>query len=218
MSAFKLPFIRPGRLEIPTQERMPLAGRADLGPFDPPADYAFEPELLPPVPRPTPPRTWQRHHERQRTWNAIAFVVFGVTCFFCAERGIEPRLGKMVVSLSYLPWIGAGLMTFGALGLARRRVPLGPFRYVRHGAALVARVTGLATTPTLLVDGQPLYCAITGLVEYRDPQTGEVRSQELKSPEFQAARNDEPSITFHVGDYVTAAERLADSAASEAPL
>jgi hypothetical protein len=197
MCAFKLPFIRPGQLEIPTQDRAALTARVDLGPFNPPADYSFEPELLPPVPRPIPRTTWQGRSQREWTWHALAFVVLGA-CFFFAAQRMKPWLRTMA------PWLGIGLIAFGVLGFFLGRLRLGPSRYLRHGAALVARVAALEKVPTLLVDGQPLYYAIVALIEHRDPQSGELRFHQVKSPQLRAGNNDDRATTFQVGDYVTA--------------
>lgn len=195
MSAFKLPFIRPGQLEIP--EQTVLTARADLGPFDPPADYVFEPELLPAVPRPIPRSTWQGRSRREWTWTALAFVMLG-SCFFLGSQRMKPWLRTLA------PWLGIGLIACGILGFFLGRLCLGPARYLRQGAALIARVIGLEKVPTLVVDGQPLYVAIAALIEHRDPQTGELRSHEVRSPAFPVGKKDDYTTSFQVGDYVTA--------------
>lgn len=170
----------------PTGEASPLAAQVAVGPFDPPAGYAFEPEFEPPVPRPIPPRLRQGRMEQRRTWALRGGLAFGIVCVAIEELPLIKHWGQFVLPLAYLSWIGLGIIALGALSIVIARLGLGPDRYICRGIPLVARVVELCKSPVIVHNGQAMWYAFSALVEYRDPQTGGLMRKQVKSPEFMA--------------------------------
>jgi hypothetical protein len=188
------------------------AGQEPLSPlvpptaFDPPADYQFEPEFQAPIPRPIPPRARQGRHEQIRARSCWAVLAIGFLAVLLDELPGVQRWANFFPPLDYLQWFGAGAMALAAWGVVFGfiRFRVGPYRYIRYGIPLVARVTSLVKTPVLAVHGHVTHYAITALIQFRDPHTGEIRSHELKSRDFAAMGKDDYTTSFQVGDYVTA--------------
>ncbi|HET6898180.1 MAG TPA: hypothetical protein VFK70_07525, partial [Vicinamibacteria bacterium] len=80
----------------------------------------------------------------------------------------------------------------------------GPFRYVREGLPLAARVLDIAKGPRTVINGQPSTHGLVATVSFRHPETGTVEVAQVKSNEFASSRKDAYDTPFKVGDDVTA--------------
>ena len=180
-----------------------LAQNEELGLFNPPANYAFEPEFADPPPRTITARAREGHFERQRTRLLNLLLGIGLVCLAGGEIPIVMRWAKFIVPLQYLTWIGLGAILIWAVGCVERAALPGPYRYLKRGIPLVARVIELFQAPGLQV-GELLYYRFKALVEYRDPHSGELQYRRLLSPLFLAEEKEYCTTSFSVGDYVTA--------------
>jgi hypothetical protein len=177
---------------------------ATLGPFDPPRDYSFEPELQGNPRRDIPPELRQGRHARGRRAWLIGLAVSGLVCLVSSQVPIVQTWGLYFLPFGYLDWIGAallaGALVFGVFNKFHR----GPYRYVEEGTPIVARVVGLELRPTMYHNGQPNAFRYFAQVEFRDPSSGELRVAELRSNDIGAVFKDSLTCTYRVGDYVTA--------------
>lgn len=173
----------------------------DLGPS---ASHAFEPEFTPRPPRTIPDRLSEGPYARRQRSTAIALAAGGVACILLARAPGVDVLARYVLPLAYLQWIGIGALLLAAgvyLALALR---LGPFRYVRDGLPLAARVIELVKGPTAIVNGAASTHGFVATVVFRDPESGELVQADVKSNDFSSARKDAYETPFKVGDDVTA--------------
>lgn len=166
--------------------------------------YAFEPELTGPPPRPVPDRLDRGPYARDRRRVALLLAVLGAACVAVASAPGVERVALYVLPLAWLDWIGAGLLALAGAGYLPVALHSGPFRYVKHGLAIPARVLGVVKTPTVLHDGVPAAHAFVALVAFRHPETGTPAQAEVRSNEFSSARKDAYDTPFRVGDDVTA--------------
>jgi hypothetical protein len=113
-------------------------------------------------------------------------------------------LARYVLPLGYLQWIGLGLIVLGAGVGAALTLRRGPFRYVRDGLPLAARIVDLVKTPTAIVNGVPSAHAFVASIVFHDLTTGELVPAQVKSNDFSSARKDAYEAPFKVGDDVTA--------------
>ncbi|HUY92670.1 MAG TPA: hypothetical protein VMV10_28275 [Pirellulales bacterium] len=175
-----------------------------LGPFDPPADYAFEPELVGPAPRPLTPRVQCSPLERRRKWAGRGILAFGIASLAACELPQFRQWAIVVPSLAYLNWVGAGAIGLWGVGMVVGWLGLGPQCYVRRGIPLVARVVDLVKAPVLIMNGQAALYGFTAIIEFLDPKTNELQRRSLASPQFSAGHKNQTTTSFKVGDYVTA--------------
>lgn len=176
-------------------------------PFDPPADYTFEPELLRPVPRSILPIRRVGRLARRWTSISVALLICGGATLFIARQGIPLPLGKIVLPPDSLARFGKALIIYGAIGIyctLLDRITPDRSRYFRYGVPLVARVLNLVKGPSLFAGGRPWRYVFTALIECRDPHTNELQKHWVKSPNFGANRKDDWAPSFKIGDYVTA--------------
>jgi hypothetical protein len=175
-----------------------------LGPFAPPSDYQFEPELQGSPPRSIPPKLRQGRYaagQRRLVWG---LVMAGVLCLLGAFVPLIQKWGLYLLPLAWLHWIGAGLLVIAIIAAIVHAVRRGPFRYVEEGMPLVVRIAALELRPTQFFNGQPNSFRYFAVVEYRDPHSGEVKALETSSNEIAAASKDGLICTYRVGDYATA--------------
>jgi hypothetical protein len=109
-----------------------------------------------------------------------------------------------VLPLRYLFWIGLGSLAVAVLSHAEHALRRGPYRYVRDGRPLVARVLTLAKAPSTIHNGQASTHAFTADIVFRDPDTGTMSTARVKSRDFASARKDVYDTPFRRGDYATA--------------
>jgi hypothetical protein len=170
----------------------------------PSGSYAFEPEFTGRPPRAIPERLADGPYARRRRSAAIALAVSGAACILLARAPGVDVLARYLLPLGYLQWIGVGALLLAAgmsLALALR---LGPFRYVRDGLPLAARVVEIVKAPTAIVNGTPSTHGFVATVVFRDPESGELVQADVKSNDFSSARKDAYETPFKVGDDVTA--------------
>lgn len=175
-----------------------------LGPFDPPADFAFEPEFAAPPPRTISERARQGRFEQNQKRTLRCLLAFGVVSLAIGELPILKQWGMFLLPLAYLSWLGLAAIVFWAIGCVKRAVVSGPYRYLTHGIPLAARVTDLVKAPAVIHNGQATHYAFTALFEFRDPLSGELKCQRAMSRQFFAGSRNAFSTSFKVGDYVTA--------------
>ncbi len=120
-------------------EEVPL-GRTALGPFDPPADYAFEPELRGDVPRPIPNELREGRYGRGQRRLVVGLIAATVVCLAASVVPIVQFWGQFLLPLAYISWIGAAFALAALVAWLRQRFAKGPYLYVESGTPLVARV------------------------------------------------------------------------------
>lgn len=170
--------------------------------FTPPVGYEFEPELQGPSPRELPDDVGQGLHAQRRRRLTAGLAVGGVLSLGLSGMPFVNALAVYIVPLAYLSWIGAGLLAMSCFAMLKDRFTEGPYRYIREGQPLVARVVDLFKAPSITVNGQPSRYAFTAVIEFLDPATGVVVRQSAKSSDF--IDQNAYQTSFRVGDYVTA--------------
>jgi hypothetical protein len=198
--------------EIITPESPFAAGRVPhtalaTGPFRPPVDYVFEAKLEHPTPRPVSAGT-------PSAINAVAeqlswfFLVLGAMAVGLSTVVRSQNWVLSIVSPTQLSWIGYALLAvWGVIGLILAYSHIAPSRgceHTRRGQPVVARVLGLANTPSMILNGFSISNYIVALIEFLDPDTSVLRRAEAKSQPFPAFERANYTTSFRVGDYVTA--------------
>lgn len=176
-----------------------------VGPFEPPPDYEFEPELLGDAPREVPPESKHGPFAKKRLAAILGVLTAASLCVGSSRFSLMREWGQYFLPLAWLFWIGLGLVAIAAIMGISNKLSKGPFRYVEEGIPLVGRILALVKRPALIVNGAPSQYDIITVVDYRDPATNELKVAELKSPPFSAAMKDKYGTSFRVGDYVTLA-------------
>jgi hypothetical protein len=138
----------------------------------------------------------------------------GIFALLLAPLPFVKEVGKYFTPCEYLRWIGYGALVFAGVAFVERFVVAGPYRYIRDGTPLVARVLSLIKAPTLVVDGAPTAHAILAKIEFRNPDSGQLHTAEVKSTDFGSSVRDEYTTSFKVSDYVTAVYMHGDLAKS----
>lgn len=170
--------------------------------FTPPADYEFELELQGTPPREVPDDVWHGLHARRRRRLFTGLLVSGAVSLALSGVPFINALAVYIVPLEYLSWIGAALLAMAIFGKLKDRFTQGPYRYIREGQPLVARVVELVKAPTVVVNGQASRHAFTAVIEFSDPVTGVTARIPAKSSDF--IDKNAYQTSFRVGDYVTA--------------
>jgi hypothetical protein len=170
----------------------------------PSRSYAFEPEFTGHPPRPLPDRLAEGPYARRRKAGAIALAAAGTGCLLLSRAPGLDVLARYFLPLAYLQWIGLGLLVLAAWIYVSFALRMGPFRYVREGLPLAARVIELLKAPTAMVNGAPSTHAFLANVVFWHPETGEPTQAEVKSNDFSSARKDAYQAPFKVGQDVTA--------------
>jgi hypothetical protein len=178
------------------------------GPFAPPADYTFEPEFQELVPRPIPEETRMGRHARITAGVKLVCISLASVLLSLAMLPQTKDWAVYVIPCGYLKWIGLlFLATWGVAvmwGMIERFAGLGPYRYIRSGTPVIARVLALVKSPTRMVNGSTVNYAVFALFEFQDPESGELHRSEGKSWEFHTLECNSYTTSFRVGDYVTA--------------
>lgn len=170
--------------------------------FTPPADYEFEPELSGPRPRDLPDDVWHGLYAQRRRRLFTGLLVSGAVTLALSGVPFVNVLAVYILPLGYLSWISGGLLTMAVFAMLKDRFTAGPYRYIREGQPLVARVVELVKAPTAIVNGQASRYAFTAVIEFLDPATGVVARYPAKSSDLLDKTAYQTS--FRVGDYVTA--------------
>src|SRR5436189_5833683 len=116
----------------------------ELGPFDPPRDYQFEPEFQDQPPRSIPSELRLGRHARKGRRVVWGFLAAGIICLACSPLPIVKTWGLYFLPLQYLLWIGVGCLFISALQLVSYLWSGGPYRYVKEGVPLIVRINDLA--------------------------------------------------------------------------
>ena len=193
-------------------QKAPLASEAnlgeidDLGPFRPPADFDFEPELCAPVPRQLPSDVRQREIIIWRRAAAICATIGGLL-FAAAPLTLVQRCAQFVPMLAHLSWIGVAMLAIAAvLQVGSSHAPVRNHRYFELGTPIVVRVCRLWMQPGILRHGQPFFYHFFAVIDYPDFTYGVMRRQIVASVEIPASTKDRHETTYRVGDYATALE------------
>jgi hypothetical protein len=176
-----------------------------LGPYAPPKDYSFEPELCPPVPRPIPEVFRGGHHAHRQRTMVVELTLLAVACLLASRFAFVRYLGGFFLPLLYLDWIGLSIALLVVAILVYRQFSPGPFRYVERGEPIVGRVCSEEFRPHLVsaADHTVLNYQFAALVQYRDPQSEELVVREMTSLDIKLDDKDLVASSFRVGDYVT---------------
>lgn len=181
--------------------------RQELPPFEVPPDYAVEPELLAPIPRPVPdsiskhPRRLAGLRSTRRT--SLVFFVLCVLLIVFRDATWVHVAGMYCTLFAYpsvVGAIGALLSLWGVFGFWRPGQP-DPYRYLREGVVVVGRVVDLRYEVTQRVNGTDTCFAYDVYLEFPDPRTGEIVVGALRSPQVS---NQPTTLGCKVGDYLTA--------------
>jgi hypothetical protein len=172
--------------------------------FSPPSGFAFEPEFLLPPPRQIPENLERGPHALGQRRAAVAFVTAGFLCLVVRELPVAASLALYILPLGYLGWIGLGCLLVAAVLRLQEALHQGPYRYVRDGLVVPARVVQLVKAPSVIHNGQPAEYAFTARVELVHPETGALVTADVKSKDFSAGSRDRYDTPFGVGDYATA--------------
>lgn len=169
-----------------------------------PRSRSFEPEFVGAPPRPVPDSLRRGPYAQRRRRTEIGLLAAGVGCLLASRIPGIDTLALYVLPLGYLWEIGWGLVVLAAVSAADRVLRLGPYRYVRDGMPLPARLVELAKAPSVITNGQPAQYAFTAAMALRHPETGEPLLVRAKSRDFAASSRERYQAPFQVGDEVTA--------------
>src|SRR5689334_15813036 len=100
---------------------------ARLGPFSPPSNYRFEPELSGRPPRTVPNDCRAAPVATKARQAAIICILMGLACLLAARVHVLHELSYYILPLGYLSWIGLGLAVIGGVLLLSIYLPDGPF-------------------------------------------------------------------------------------------
>jgi hypothetical protein len=169
--------------------------------FAPPAGYVFEPELTGIAPRMIADRLADGPYARGRRSLLMRLFALGLCCFVLPYVPGVATLAYYLLFLQYLNWIGVAILLIACGSAVHYALRRGPFRYVRNGEPLVARVEGLTTVRAAVGHGLFAYQAT---LAYRHPETGAVVQTAVKSQDIAPLQQHRFAPRFQVGDYVTA--------------
>jgi hypothetical protein len=175
----------------------------DLGPFEPPKDYQFEPEFQDQPPRSIPPELRLGRYARGKRRAVWGFLVAGVICVACSPLPIIHTWGLYFLPLQYLFWIGLGCLAISLGALVSYLWRGGPYRYVTDGVPLIARIHALVLQVKRTYHGQPQAYQFVAHIQYRDPETQELTVADTPSNEFSSAFKEFFTTSYRVGDYAT---------------
>jgi hypothetical protein len=175
---------------------------AELGPFRPPS--AFEPEFLPPVPRPIPEELRSGREAKQRATILYSGAFLAAACLLAWRFGGWIDLEHYFVPARYLPWVAAGALPLAALALLSRRLVADKYAYVREGIPMPARILGIQLVVAGTHNGSAIAYRYDCLVEYLAPESSQPAQRLVSSPQFSVMFKDSTATPLRVGDYVTA--------------
>jgi hypothetical protein len=189
-------------VSAPEEDRPLEEIAAELGPFSPP-HYQFEPEFLPPAPRPIPATLRKGPYARRFRRLIVTMLCMGLVCLACARLSLVRELANYILPLAYLHWVAYGLFAIAAIGIIRYLATGNQFRYVRDGVPLVVRV--LCRKYEILQGQSPHFRFLAG-VDCLDPETGALTRTWMRSDAFPSRSADLSRYQppYEVGDYVTA--------------
>jgi hypothetical protein len=127
-----------------------------------------------------------------------------VLCLLLAGAPGVDTIALYFLPAGYLGWIGAGLLLLAAHAFLERARRGGPYRYVREGTPVAAKILALEKAVSAIVNGVPQSYAINATVAVRDPERGTLLNCRLKSNDFSADTKDRYEAPHREGDYVTA--------------
>lgn len=171
------------------------------GPFEPPKEYTFEPELKGDPVRPIPPELRQGRYGLQRHGAIRLLAISGFACLASAELPLMDTLSYYLLPLAYLNWIGIALLVWAAGSFLYDQLERGPYLWVKNASPFIARVLKIVVQPSLYVNGQPTNWRFNAEIEWRGPDGN------MLSAWTQSADLNDPgrhTTSFRVGDYVTA--------------
>ena len=177
---------------------------AEFGPFEPPEDYEFEPELRNDPPRHIPSELNQGRYARGRRKGLVVGLLTG---FLCASLSLVPAVkfaALFLLPLAYLGWIGLAIIGITLVGYLLYLFRKGPFAYVENGSPLVVRICSLVVRPRLIFNGEPTAYECAAIIQFRHPATGQLTVAETVSNEFAATQKGGLTTSYNVGDHATA--------------
>jgi len=104
------------------------------GPFSPPSDYAFEPELVGEVPRPIPAYVRRGRYGQRRRFAVYMIAWIGALSLMLAQLPFVQAVRMPLLPVGYLRWIGWGGVIVAGCCFVLGYFVLGNYRYVRPGS------------------------------------------------------------------------------------
>lgn len=184
-----------------------------LGPFEAPKEFQFEPELLGKTPRIVPPELRQGHHGRSQFRLMRTLLIIGLLCLASAETSFVQTIGNYLLPLKFTRWIGGAFLLGSLFVYIRDSRESGPYRYVKEGVPFVARVVQMVCQPAAYYNGQPTSWKTFAAVEYLGADGAVVQEW---TPSFDLGNRPQWFTTsYKVGDYVTGLNLPGASAGDE---
>lgn len=175
---------------------------ADLGKFDPPREFEHGDEFLPQPPRPIPKRLRSGSYATKQRGIAWTLIVVGTACVAFYPLPFVQKLSYYILPLGYLHWLGYGLLAIAAFVYLKYLFAPQRFQYVKDGIPVVGRILSIGETMHGTAD-MPMFRTAAN-VEYRDPDTGEMRQAQIESEDSWGVKEREKmELTVAPGDYVT---------------
>ena len=169
--------------------------------FAPPGGYSFEPELTGPAPRALDPSLNEGPYASESRRSVVRLFLFGLICFVLPYVPGVRTLAYYLLPLGYLDWIGIAALVIAAGAGLHLALRLGPFKYVRHGQPLIARITHFDVEPHSFAQGSYCYKAV---LLYRHPETGALAHTIVRSKAVAPIAQHKYAPRLDVGDYATA--------------
>ncbi len=176
----------------------------ELGPFSPPDDYEFEPELQGESPRPIPDELLYSPFVQKKRNAAWGCLFAGALCFVGSYLPIVDYAALFLLPLAYIGWIGLGLVVIGIGLWIRRHAVTGPLRFVRDGVPEIVRVVDIAYGPSVIINGIENEYAFQLMIENLQLGAIEPTYRSIQSPGVPVSAKDKATTSMQPGDYITA--------------
>jgi hypothetical protein len=185
-------------------------GFEELGPFEPPAGFEFEPELCTRPPRPVPEELRRREAVRLRQQASVCGLI-GALLLAASPLPLTHHWALFVPVLGYLSWIALALLGVSVwLQVRSAYAKVANRQYFEFGMPEVVRIRRIWLQPATLQHGGVLTYQFCAIVDYLSGDDGELRRHYLASAEFPATKKDRVETTYRTGDYATALRLPAD--------
>jgi hypothetical protein len=168
------------------------------------AHHALEPEFTGGAPRPIPESLRSGAYARRRRAALLGLAAWGAASLVLAQVPQVQRLAVYLLPLAYLEWLGIGCLALAALRAAGGALQPGPYRYVRDGVPIPARVGFIMKSVEAEINGAPASHRFEVAAEIDHPETGEPVELLFRSGGFPSSDRDSYDTPFRRGDVVTA--------------
>lgn len=174
----------------------------ELAPFDPPSNFDHGEEFEAQAPRPIPKYLRQGSHGRRKRGMIYSLIALGIMFIVFWPIPFVQGLSFYILPLTWLHWIGFGLIVLGVWQYLAGLVSTGRYTYVKNGEPFTGRVLDCQKVDSGTAD-VPAFRHVAR-VEFRHPETDQHLIQDLPEPDnWSTSKLNQMSCPLKRGDYVT---------------